>query len=106
MKAYAPEDWQPRVILTSPAYDQGLKELQEAIKAHWTYLNKAGRRRLKEEQIAKQLVIGRMQDKILHLLETKLNHLLEGAWKDEILNPYTMSNKLFERFKQQVVDET
>jgi LAO/AO transport system kinase len=106
MKVYTPEDWQPRVILTSPAYNQGLKELQEAIKAHWTYLNQAGRRRRKEEQIAKQLVVGRLQDGILHLLEAKLNHLLGGAWKDEILNPYTMSNKLFERFKQQVVDET
>lgn len=106
MKTYAKKEWKPRVVLTSPTLSQGLKELRESIKAHWMYLNQTGGRKRKEDQITKHLVAGRLQDKILYLLETRLNHLLRDTCQDETVNPYTMASKIFERFKQQVVDET
>ena len=106
MKTYAKMEWKPRVVLTSPTFSQGLNELRESIKAHWMYLNQTGGRKRKEDQITRHLAVGRLQDKILYLLEARLNHLLRDTCQGEIVNPYTMASKIFERFKQKVVDET
>jgi len=97
-------DWEPPVLMAIADQNQGISEIVEKAKEHFSYLQESGQLELKRrERLEKELleiVSVRIYQKIIQKIksEGKLKNYLDSLMKKE-LDPFTLVNFIFQDVK-------
>ncbi|MHB8872296.1 MAG: methylmalonyl Co-A mutase-associated GTPase MeaB [Myxococcaceae bacterium] len=96
----APDEWEPPILKTVAAKDEGIDELERAIADHRAFLDRTGERQTRERTRARAQFVALLRERLLRSalgrLERETGHLDEVAARiaDKSADPYQLAEEL------------
>jgi LAO/AO transport system kinase len=105
LEPVAQDEWEPPIVKTIAAKDEGLAELAKAIGAHRAHLESTGKKQERERHRAQTQLVSLLRDRLLEAglrrLEREKGNLLEVAARIAALelDPYALADELAGAFR-------